>query len=154
MAEQMTKEGYEKLKQKLEELKAKRPKISKAIGEAREHGDLRENSAYHAAKEEQGLNEMRIREMEAKIETAIIVDPSQMPKGDRVILGSTVKIKALDNGDEFEYTLVSASEADVLEKKISPESPIGEAILNQEKGSVVEVEIPRGLVKYRIMEIT
>ena len=109
MGEMMTKETYKKLKEKLEALKKRRGIISKAIGEAREHGDLKENSAYHAAKDEQGLNEMRIREMEAKIESATVVD--EMPRGDGVRVGSTVKIQAEDSERVMQYTIVPETEA-------------------------------------------
>ena len=154
MGEQMTKVSYEKLQAKLEALKKRRAVISKAIGEAREAGDLRENSAYHAAKDEQGLNEMRIRELETKIENAEIVNKSKLSKADGVTLGSTVKIKALDNGQEFEYTLVPGHEADILENKISTDSPVGDALVGRKKGEVIEVEAPRGMVKYKILVIT
>jgi transcription elongation factor GreA len=153
MGDYMTKENYEKIKEKLVELKKRRTVISKTIGEAREHGDLKENSAYHAAKEEQGLNEMRIREFEAKLENATIADQSQLGKSDAVTLGSKVRLKALDTGKEVEYTLVSEEEADPLEDKISTESPIGGAIVNEKAGAVVAVETPRGLVKYKILGI-
>lgn len=150
---QMTKEGYEKLKKTLEGLIKKRPIISKAIGEARDHGDLKENSAYHAAKEEQGLNEMRIKDLEAQLENATIVDKSATGRKDIVSLGSKFRIKALDTGDEMEFTLVSDSEADPFQRLISPDSPVGEAVVGMKKGDVVEVDIPRGLVKYEILEI-
>ena len=119
----------------------------------REHGDLKENSAYHAAKDEQGLNEMRIREFEAKLENATIVEKAEAAKSDVVTLGSLARLKALDTGKEVEYTLVSEEEADPLENKISTASPIGGAIVNEKAGAVVEVETPRGLVKYKILEI-
>ncbi len=148
---EMTKESYEKLKQKLEELKKRRGVISKTIGEAREHGDLRENSAYHTAKDEQGLNEMRIKELEAKLEHVTVVD--KMPEGEGVRLGSTVKLEMLGSERICEYTLVSAMEADVLENKISPDSPVGGALLGAKVGEVIEVEAPRGLIRYKILEI-
>jgi len=153
MGEQITKESFTKLTAKLEALKKKRAGISKAIGEAREHGDLRENSAYHSAKNEQGLNEMRIRELEEKLARAEVVERVVEGMKDTVTLGSTVRFKALDTKEEFEYTLVSEEEADILEKKISPASPIGGAILYAKLGEVVEAEIPRGLVKYKILRI-
>jgi len=152
MGEMMTKETYKKLKEKLEALKKRRGIISKAIGEAREHGDLKENSAYHAAKDEQGLNEMRIREMEAKIESATVVD--EMPRGDGVRVGSTVKIQAEDSERVMQYTIVPETEADVLENKISTESPVGNALIGAKEGDVIEVEAPRGLIKYKILEIS
>ncbi len=151
MAEMMTREAHKKLQQKLEELKKRRAVISKTIGEAREHGDLRENSAYHTAKDEQGLNEMRIKELEAKLEHVTVVD--KMPEGEGVRLGSTVKLEMLDSERICEYTLVSAMEADVLENKISPDSPVGGALIGAKVGDVIEVEAPRGLVKYKILEI-
>lgn len=153
MGDQMTKANFEKIKEKLAELKKRRAVISKTIGEAREHGDLKENSAYHTAKDEQGLNEMRIRELEAKLENAEIVEQDDKAASGVVTLGSTVRIKALDSGQEFEYTVVSDDEADVLEDKISTDSPIGGALINEKAGTVVAVEIPRGLVKYKILEV-
>jgi transcription elongation factor GreA len=153
MMEQITKESFERLKAKLETLKKKRAGISKTIGEAREHGDLRENSAYHSAKNEQGLNEMRIRELEEKLAHAEVVEKAVEKKKDTVTLGSRVRFKALDTKEEFEYTLVSEEEADILDKKISPASPIGGAILYAKLGEVVEAEIPRGQVKYKILKI-
>jgi len=153
MAEKVTKKAHEKMKAKLKELKDKRPRISKEIGIAREHGDLKENSAYHAAKEEQGLNEMRVRDLEARVENAIVVKASDMPKGDVVRLNSTVKIKALDSGQEMKYTIVPEIDADVLEGKISTDSPIGGAVFGAKKGEVVEAELPRGEVKFKIIEI-
>ncbi|OGB90602.1 hypothetical protein A2625_03570 [candidate division WOR-1 bacterium RIFCSPHIGHO2_01_FULL_53_15] len=153
MTDYMTKENYDKIQEKLEALKKRRAVIAKTIGEAREHGDLKENSAYHAAKDEQGLNEMRIREFEAKLENATIVEKAEAAKSDVVTLGSLARLKALDTGKEVEYTLVSEEEADPLENKISTASPIGGAIVNEKAGAVVEVETPRGLVKYKILEI-
>ena len=150
---QMTKEAYQKLEKKLKAFIKKRPIISKAIGDAREHGDLKENSAYHAAKEEQGMNELRIKELEAKIENAAIVDKSKLGRSDQVSLNSTVKIKDVDSGEEFTYKLVSEMDDDVFSNDISTDSPIGGALFGHKVGSVVEVEIPRGLVKYKIIKI-
>lgn len=151
----MTKETYEKLKKKLEYLKnVRRPQLAKIVGEAREHGDLRENSAYHAAKEEQGLNEMKIRELEEQLANAVIVTAEELPESDVVTINSRVRIKALDTEQEMEYTIVPEGEADVLEGKISPASPVGAALLSHRKGDVVEVEAPRGLIKYQILEIS
>jgi len=153
MSEQISKENYEKLKEKLNVLRKRRAIISKTIGEAREHGDLRENSAYHAAKDEQGLNEMRIRELEAKLESVEVVENIKQSKAAGVRMGTTVKIKALDSGHEFQYTIVPDFEADILENKISPDSPIGDALIGAKEGDVIEVEAPRGLIKYKILEI-
>ena len=151
MSEYITKENYNKLKEKLESFKKRRAVISKTIGEAREHGDLKENSAYHTAKDEQGLNEMRIKELETKLESVTIVE--KMPEGEGVRLGSTVKLQPVDSERTYEYTLVSAMEADVLENKISPDSPVGGALLGAKVGDVIEVEVPRGLIQYKILEI-
>lgn len=153
MAEKMTKENYQKLAEKLTGMKKRRAVISKTIGEAREEGDLRENSGYHAAKEEQGLNEMRIRELEAKLENAVVVSGKELGSKDEVRLGSVVKIIALDTEEESAYTVVHESDADIFENKISTDSPIGGALFGQKKGAVVSVEIPRGQVKFKIIEI-
>lgn len=134
-------------------MKAKRSKISKIIGEARDHGDLRENSAYHEAKKEQGMNEMRIRELEERVDNAEVVAEDNLPKSGIVAFGSVVKIKLLDSDREDEYTLVPEIDADIFEKKISTDSPIGAAIFNQKKGDIVEVETPRGLIKVEILEV-
>lgn len=150
----MTKENYRKLQERLDYLKGtRRQEISKAVGEAREGGDLRENSAYHAAKEEQGLNEMKIRDLEQQLVSAVVTSSRQQEKSDKVRLGSTVKIVAQDTADEFEYTIVHESEADIFENKISTESPIGGGLLGHKKGDVIEVEIPRGQVRFKIVGI-
>ena len=154
MGEQMTRAGFNKLKEKLETLKKRRARISQTIGAAREEGDLKENSGYHAAKEEQGLNEMRIKELEAKIEDAEIVNLSKMPKKDCVRLNTTVKLKNIKSKEEFTYTLVSSAEADVFENKIATDSPIGSAIVNCKKGETVTVEAPAGTIKYKIVELS
>lgn len=153
MGEQVSKENLKKMEEKLETLKRRRGVISKTIGEARDGGDLKENSAYHAAKDEQGLNEMRIRELEAKIAGVTVVDPRDLPKSDAVRVGSTVRIKALDTEKVAEYQIVPEIEADVLEDKISTDSPIGGALIGAKKGEIVEIEVPRGLVKYQVLSV-
>lgn len=153
MAERVTKAALEKMKKQLKELTGKRSRISSTIGEAREHGDLKENSAYHSAKDEQGLNEMRIRDLEARIENAVLIDETDLPKDGKIRIGSTVRVKALDTGDEYEYAIVPEADADVLEGKISTDSPIGEAVISCKKGQVVDVELPRGEVKFKILDV-
>ena len=154
MANQMTKESYKKLEEKLNHLKTvRRKEISRAVGEAREHGDLRENSAYHSAKDEQGLNEMKIRELEAQLANAEVVDGKDLRESGEVRLNSTVRIKDLASEREHVYTIVTESEADIFEKKISTSSPVGEALFGQKVGDVIEVEAPAGKIKYKIMEI-
>lgn len=153
MSERVTKSALEKMKKTVEKLKGRRAKISKTIGEAREEGDLKENAGYHAAKEEQGLNEMRIKDLEARIDTAIVVSDKDLSKSDKVRLGSTVRVKALDTDDESEYMIVSEADADVMSGKISTGSPIGGAVFGGKKGQVVKAELPRGEVKFKIIEI-
>ena len=154
MANQMTKESYKKLEEKLHHLKTvRRKEISRVVGEAREHGDLRENSAYHAAKDEQGMNEMKIRELEAQLANAEVVDGKDLRESGEVRLNSTVRIKDLSSEREHVYTIVTESEADIFEKKISTSSPVGEALFGQKVGDVIEVEAPAGKIKYKIMEI-
>lgn len=153
MSKKVSKKSYEKMKKQLEEMKARRIKISKEIGEARDHGDIRENSAYHSAKQEQGLNEMRIRDLEARFENAEVVADEKLVKSDTIALGSTFKVKALDSGEEFEYTLVPEIDADIFENKISTDSPIGDAVFGYKKGDVVEAELPRGDVKFKILQV-
>ena len=150
----LSSEAFEELKAKLAVLKGvKRKELAKTVGEAREGGDLKENSGYHEAKKEQGLNEAKIRDLEEKLNSATVVDTKNQPK-DRVGLGSKVKIKDLETGKEVEYTIVSEMEADIFEDKISNESPLGSALAGAKVGEVVAVEAPRGMVKYKILKIS
>ena len=147
-------EGYEKQRKKLEFLKTtKRRELAKAVGKARAHGDISENAEYDAAKEEQGLNEKRIFELEAKLARAEILDDTDIPK-DEALLGATVKIKDMDSGGEFQYTLVSELEADYAEGKISVDSPIGKGLLGHKKNKIVKIEVPAGILKYKILKIS
>ena len=146
----LTPEGYEKLRKELEYLKTtKRRELSKAIGEARAHGDISENAEYDAAKEAQGMNEKKISELDAKLATAQILDNAAM-SSDEVLIGATVKLKDMDSDEELEYTLVSEEEADFDANKISVQSPVGTGLLNHKKGDVVEIQVPRGILKYKI----
>ena len=147
-------EAFEELKAKLAYLKGvKRKELSKTVGEARDGGDLKENSGYHEAKKDQGLNESRIRDLEEKLSSAIVFDNKNQPK-DRVGMGSKVRIKDVETGKEVEYTIVSEIEADIFEDKISNQSPLGGALFGSKVGEVVEVEAPRGMVKYKILKIS
>lgn len=149
-----TKEGLEKLNQELQQLKSiERPSISAQIAEAREKGDLSENAEYDAAKEAQGLLELKITKLENIIANARIVDESQLDTSKALIL-SKVKIKNLANGAIMEYTLVSEKEADLKAKKISVNSPIGEGLLGKKVGDVVDIKVPTGVVKFEIIEIS
>lgn len=149
-----TKEGLQKIKDELHQLKSvERPSISQQIAEARDKGDLSENAEYDAAKEAQGLLEARIAKMEDVLANARIVDESQMDNSKAYIL-SKVKIKNLNNSQTMVYQLVAESEADIRNKKLSIESPIGKGLLGKAVGDVVEIQIPSGLVKFEVVEIT
>ncbi len=149
-----TEEGLKKLKEELEHMKnVERPKISQQIAEAREKGDLSENAEYDAAKEAQGLLEMKISKLETLIANARIIDESQLDTSKALIL-SKVKIKNLANNAIMEYTLVSEKEANLKEKKISVDSPIGKGLLGKKVGEIAEVQAPNGIIKFEIIEIS
>jgi len=150
----LTLEGREKLMKELERLKTgKRRELSKAIGKAREMGDISENAEYDAAKEAQGMNEKRIAELEEKLANAQVLDDSKMSK-DEVLIGATVKLKDMDEGEELEYTLVSEIESDFSEGKISVTSPIGAGLLGHKVGQVAKIQVPAGTLKYKILSIS
>jgi transcription elongation factor GreA len=150
----LTFEGYERLRKELEYLKAvKRKQLSKAIGEARSHGDISENAEYEAAKESQGLNEKKIAELEAKLCFAEILDDENMAK-DEVLIGAKVKLKDLSSGEELEYMLVAEEEADYSQGKISISSPVGSGLMNHKEKEIVEIKVPAGILKYKILKIT
>jgi transcription elongation factor GreA len=149
-----TEEGFKKLTEELDQLKGiERSKISAQIAEARDKGDLSENAEYDAAKEAQGLLELKISKLETIVANARIIDESQLDTSKALIL-SKVKIKNLTNKVEMEYTLVSEKEANLKEKKISVDSPIGNALLGKSKGDVVEVTVPTGKVNFEIIAIS
>ena len=144
---QFTREGYEKLKVQLEELKAQRIVIRDEVKEARELGDLKENAGYHAARESQGIIEARISSLEARLEDAVIVDSTSFEK---VVLGAPVKVKNLSSGAERFYTIVGSEEIEFTDNAASEESPIGQAILGKKAGDIVDVN---GAVKFEILQI-
>lgn len=147
-------EGYEKLRKQLHNLKTvKRRELSKAIGKAREHGDISENADYDAAKEAQGMNEKRIAELEGKLANAEILDDTHMAK-DEALIGATVKLKDLDSGEELEYTLVSELESDFSQGKISVTSPVGQGLLGHKVKETVEITVPAGVLRYKILKIS
>ena len=149
-----TAEGLKNLKEELHLLRdIERPKASQAIGEARDKGDLSENAEYDAAKEAQGLLEMRISKMEETLANARLIDESQLDTS-KVLVLSTVKLKNLNNGIEMKYTLVAESEADLKSGKISVNSPIGKGLLGKEVGDVAEITVPNGNLKFEILEIS
>lgn len=150
----LTRNGYEKLIEELGFLKKeKRRQFSKAVGEAKAHGDLSENAEYDAAKEAQGLNEKRIAELEGKLARARIIENEDIPK-DEVLIGATVKLKDLDSQEILEYMLVSETEADYEAGKISITSPVGLALLNHKEKEIVEIKVPAGVLKYEILKIS
>ena len=149
-----TAEGLKKLKEELETLKhIERPKASQAIAEARDKGDLSENAEYDAAKEAQGLLELRISKMEEVYSNARLIDESQLDMSKALVL-SNVKIKNQANGMEMKYTLVAESEADLKSGKISVTSPIGKGLLGKKVGEIAEISVPNGKLNFEILEIT
>ena len=149
-----TAEGLKKLKSELEQLKAiERPKASADIAEARDKGDLSENAEYDAAKEAQGLLELKIKKMEEVYSNARLIDESQLDVSKALVL-SHVKIKNQSNGMEMSYHLVAESEADLKTGKISVTSPIGKGLLGKSVGEIAEITVPNGTLKFEILEIT
>ncbi len=149
-----TAEGLKKLKDEIHHLKmVERPKISQQIAEARDKGDLSENAEYDAAKEAQGLLEARIAKMDDLLANARLIDNTHMDAS-KVFILSKVKIKNMANKAVMEYTLVAENEANLIEKKISVDSPIGKGLLGKKVGEIAEVQIPAGKVQFEILEIS
>jgi transcription elongation factor GreA len=148
-----TAEGLKKLREELNQLKdVERPRASQAIAEARDKGDLSENAEYDAAKEAQGLLEMKIAKLEETLSTARVIDESQLDVS-KVLVLSKVRIKNLNNKMEMDYTLVAESEADLKSGKISVNSPIGKGLLGKTVGEIAEVTVPNGTLKFEILSI-
>ena len=149
-----TEEGLEKLKADLDQLKTvERPNVARQIAEARDKGDLSENAEYDAAKEAQGLLEAKIARMEAEFSKARILDESQIDTS-KVLIMSKVTIKNSANGAKMTYTIVPESEADLKAKKISISSPIAKGLLGKEVGDTAEIQVPNGLMKFEIVDIS
>lgn len=150
----LTKEGLTKLQNELQHLKVvRRKEIAERIKEARKYGDISENSEYDEAKNEQAFIEARIKELENMLSNTKIIE-NKKAKKNKVSLGSTVFLHDLDNDEELTYTLVGSAEADPTENKISNESPIGKAILERKAGETVSVEVPAGIINYKIVKIS
>jgi transcription elongation factor GreA len=150
----ITEEGLQKLREELEHLRSvERPEISRQIAEARDKGDLSENAEYDAAKEAQGMLEMRISELEGKIANARVIDKSKIDASKVQIL-SKVKLKNLVNNAVMEYTLVAEAEANLKENKLSVGTPIAKSLMGHKKGDTVEVKIPAGVMKLEIVDIS
>ena len=149
-----TAEGLKKLRDELQQLKdVERVKASKAIAEARDKGDLSENAEYDAAKEAQGMLEMRISKLEETLAGARLIDESQLDTTKALVL-SNVKIKNQSNGMEISYLLVADGEADLAAGKISVNSPIGKGLLGKSVGDIAEIQVPNGIIKFEILEIS
>ncbi len=150
----MTVEGEKALRDELQHLKTvERPQVIQAIAEAREHGDLKENAEYHAAREQQGFIEGRIQDIEGKLSNAQVIDIKTIPHSGKVLFGTTVRIINVDTDAEVEYRIVGEDEADIKANRISISSPIARALIGKEEGDVVTVQIPSGTVEYEIDEV-
>jgi transcription elongation factor GreA len=147
-----TPKGAQKLKDELARLREERPKISRDIGVAREHGDLSENAEYHAAKERQGMVEARIKDIEDKLARAEIIDPSRL-SGDKVSFGATVDLSNVDTDEAHTYQIVGAEEANVDEGLISISAPLARALIGKQVGDEVRVKLPAGERCYEIVDI-
>ncbi|MGA1663741.1 MAG: transcription elongation factor GreA [Methylophilaceae bacterium] len=150
----MTRNGVERLKEELQQLKSQdRPNIIQAIAEARAQGDLSENAEYDAAKEKQGFIEGRISEIEAKLSNVQIIDPASLNAEGKCVFGATIDLEDLDDEKKVTYQIVGDDEADIKSSKISISSPIARALIGKELGDVVEVETPGGIKSYEIMDV-
>jgi transcription elongation factor GreA len=150
----LTVQGAEKLRAELTHLKSvERPKIIQAIAEAREHGDLKENAEYHAAREQQGFAEGRIQEIEGKLSNAQIIDVTELDAGGRIVFGATVLLSDEDTGDEVTYQIVGDDESDIKQGKLSVNAPIARALIGREEGEVVSVDTPGGTKEYEVLEV-
>ena len=150
----LTKRGAEKLKEELQRLKTKdRPAVIAAIAEARSHGDLSENAEYDAAKDRQGFIEGRIKEVEAKLAAAQVIDPASLNAGGRVVFGATVELEEQDSGEQVTYQIVGEDEADLKQGLINVGSPIGRALIGKEVGDTAEVQAPGGARHYEIIAV-
>ncbi|KAB7628416.1 transcription elongation factor GreA [Alkalilimnicola sp. S0819] len=150
----ITARGAEQLKVELHKLKSEeRPRIIAAIAEAREHGDLKENAEYHAAREQQSFVEGRIADIEGKLSNAQIIDPASLDAGGRVVFGATVTLADEETGKEVSYQIVGEDEADIKQNLISVSSPIARALIGKEEGDIASVQAPGGIREYEIVEV-
>ncbi|UCJ16799.1 transcription elongation factor GreA [Pseudomonas sp. MM211] len=150
----MTVEGARALEEELAHLtKVVRPKLSQDIGTARELGDLKENAEYHAAREQQGMVEARVRDIEGRLQNAVVIDVSTIAHTGKVIFGTTVEIANVETDESVSYRIVGEDEADIKQGKISVGSPIARALIGKDEGDVVTVKTPSGLIEYEIVEV-
>ena len=149
----MTREGYNKIKAKIEHMETvDLPAVTDKIAEAREEGDLKENAEYHAQRENQGMLMAKINELKDKIARASIIDTSALPK-DEVVFGCTVTVEDIAYGDEEEFTFVGEGEADVNAGRILVTSPFGQGLIGKKVGEIAEVDVPAGMLKFKILKI-
>lgn len=150
----LTVKGADQMKQELQKLKTEdRPAVVAAISEARAHGDLKENAEYHAAREQQGFIEGRIKELEAKLSNAQVIDVTRISNEGKVIFGATVIISDVEKDEEVSYQIVGEDEANIKEGKISVSSPIARALIGKEEGDITVVAAPGGEIEYEIVEV-
>ncbi|KPQ28639.1 MAG: transcription elongation factor GreA [Marinobacter excellens HL-55] len=150
----MTPTGEARLREELKKLKSEdRPRVIQAISDAREHGDLKENAEYHAAREQQSFIEGRIQEIEGKLSAVLVIDVTKMENTGKVIFGTTVHLVNMDTDEEVKYQIVGEDEADIKAGKLSVSSPIARALVGKSEGDVVAIRIPSGTVEYEISEV-
>jgi len=150
----LTVRGAEKLREELNQLKSvERPRVIQAIADAREHGDLKENAEYHAAREQQGFIEGRIQEIEGKLSNAQIIDVTEVDANGKVIFGATVVLSDEDTGNEVTYQIVGDDEANIKEGRISVNAPIARALIGRQEGEIASVQTPGGLKEYEVVEV-
>lgn len=150
----MTLEGAEKLKAELNELKSvARPRVIQAIADAREHGDLKENAEYHAAREQQGFIEGRIADIEGKLSNAQVIDVSTLNANGKVVFGATVSLINEETGEEVCYQIVGDDEADLKQNKISVNSPVARAMIGRVEGDIASVNAPGGIIEYEVVKV-
>ncbi len=150
----LTARGAEMLREELRRLKSEeRPRVVNAIAEARAHGDLRENAEYHAAKDQQGMIEARIRDIELKLANAQVIDVTEIDANGRVVFGSTVHLVDAESGDEAQYRIVGEDESDIKDGLLSISSPIARALIGKEEGDMVDVAAPSGRRTYEIARV-
>ena len=149
----LTKDGEKKLQEELKNLKLERPEIIKAIAEAREHGDLKENAEYHAAREQQSMVEARIKDIEFKLGNSEIIDSKSSENKNQIIFGSTVELLNTKDNSKIKYQLVGEDEADLTKNKISFNSPIGKGLMNTKVGDIITILVPKGKLNFKVINI-
>ncbi len=150
----MTREGYDKLKVELDRLRhVEMLEITKRVATAREMGDLSENAEYHAAREDQGILQARVNDLSDRLARAVIIDPSSLPK-DTVVFGSKVRVMDLDMEEEETYELVGPGQENPDKGRILSTSPIGQGLLGRKKGDKVDIQVPRGTIRFKVLEIS